>query len=37
MGLLKYKGQDVNELRRDFEGAIDDYLVLCKALSLIHI
>ena len=31
MGLLKYKGQDVNELRRDFEGAIDDYLALCKA------
>ena len=23
---ITYEGQDVNELRRDFEGAIDDYL-----------
>ena len=29
--MITYEGQDVNELRRDFEGAIDDYLVLCKA------
>ena len=29
--MITYEGQDVNELRRDFEGAIDDYLALCKA------
>lgn len=29
--MITYEGQDVNELRRDFEGAIDDYLTLCKA------
>ena len=28
---ITYEGQDVDELRRDFEGAIDDYLALCKA------
>ena len=29
--MITYEGQDVNELRKDFEGAIDDYLALCKA------
>ena len=29
--MITYEGQDVNELRRDFEGAIDDYLALGKA------
>ena len=29
--MITYEGQDINELRRDFEGAIDDYLALCKA------
>ena len=28
---ITYEGQDVNELRRDFEGAIDDYLASCAA------
>ncbi len=28
---ITYEGQDVNELRQDFEGAIDDYLASCKA------
>ena len=28
---ITYEGQDVNELRRDFEGAIDDYLPSCAA------
>lgn len=28
---ITYEGQDVNELRKDFEEAIDDYLSLCKA------
>lgn len=26
---ITYEGQDVNELRKDFEGAIDDYLASC--------
>ena len=29
--MITYEGKDVNELRRDFEGAIDDYLALGKA------
>lgn len=29
--MITYEGQDVNELRKDFEGAIDDYLIVCKA------
>ena len=29
--MITYKVQDVNELRKDFEGAIDDYLIVCKA------
>jgi len=28
---ITYEGQDVNELRQDFEGAIDDYIAMCKA------
>ena len=28
---ITYEGQDVNELRRDFEEAIDDYIAVCKA------
>lgn len=27
---ITYEGQDVNELRRDFEGAVDDYLASCR-------
>lgn len=27
---ITYEGQDVNELRQDFEGAVDDYLASCK-------
>ena len=26
---ITYEGNDVNELRKDFEGAIDDYLESC--------
>ena len=29
--MITYEGQDVNELRKDCEGAIDDYLIVCKA------
>lgn len=29
--MITYEGQDVDELRKDFEGAIDDYLIVCKA------
>ena len=29
--MITYEDQDVNELRKDFEGAIDDYLIVCKA------
>ena len=29
--MITYEGQDVNELRKDFEGAIDDYLIVYKA------
>ena len=28
---ITYEGEDVNELRKDFEGAVDDYLASCKA------
>ncbi len=31
---ITYEGSDVNELRRDFEGAIDDYLLLCQERGL---
>lgn len=27
--LISYEGSTVNEIRRDFEGAIDDYLESC--------
>lgn len=27
---ITYEGETVNELRNDFEGAIDDYLASCK-------
>ena len=26
---ITYEGSDVNELRKDFEGAIDDYIASC--------
>ena len=28
---ITFEGQDVNELRQDFEGAVDDYLASCAA------
>jgi len=28
--LVTYEGTDVHGLRKDFEGAVDDYLELCK-------
>ncbi len=31
---ITYEGQDVNELRRDFEGAVDDYIARCKARGM---
>jgi len=31
---ITYEGSDVNELRRDFEEAIDDYLQLCQERGL---
>lgn len=31
---ITYEGQDVNTLRQDFEGAVDDYLNLCKQRNI---
>ena len=31
---ITYEGQDLTELRQDFEGAIDDYLALCEARGI---
>ena len=28
---ITYEGKDVDELRKDFEGAVDDYIESCKA------
>ena len=28
---ITYEGTTIEELRRDFEGAVDDYLALCEA------
>lgn len=28
---ITYEGKDVDELRNDFEGAVDDYIASCKA------
>ena len=28
---ITFEGQDVDELRHDFEGAVEDYLASCKA------
>lgn len=28
--LISYEGSTVEEIRKDFEGAIDDYLISCK-------
>lgn len=32
--LISYEGKDVDELRKDFEGAIDDYISSCKARGI---
>lgn len=32
--LLSYEGKDIDELTEDFQGAIDDYLNLCKKIGL---
>ena len=31
---ITYEGSDIEELRQDFEGAIDDYLALCAARNI---
>ncbi len=31
--LISYEGQTVEDLRHDFEGAIDDYLDTCSAIG----
>jgi toxin-antitoxin system, antitoxin component, hicB family len=28
--LISYEGESVEEIRQDFEGAVDDYLISCK-------
>ena len=28
--LISYEGNSVEELKEDFEGAIDDYLIFCE-------
>ena len=32
--MISYEGETVAELRKDFEGAIDDYLVFCRDNNL---
>ena len=32
---ITYEGQDVNELKRDFEGAVDDYIASCEARGIV--
>ncbi|MCL2378658.1 MAG: type II toxin-antitoxin system HicB family antitoxin [Defluviitaleaceae bacterium] len=29
-GLISYEGRDLDGLRQDFEGAIDEYFAMCK-------
>ncbi|MBO4718474.1 MAG: type II toxin-antitoxin system HicB family antitoxin [Prevotella sp.] len=31
---ITYEGSNIDELRQDFEGAIDDYLSLCAARNI---
>lgn len=31
---ISYEGQTLDELRRDFEGAVDDYLLMCKSKGI---
>lgn len=31
--LLSYEGKDIDELTEDFQGAVDDYLNLCKEIG----
>lgn len=33
---ITYEGNDIAELKRDFEGAVDDYIALCEANRHIH-
>lgn len=32
---ITYEGKDVNELRKDFEDAVNDYLASCKPSGVI--
>jgi len=34
-GLTAYEGQSLEELRRDFKAAVDEYLELCKERDII--
>jgi len=33
-GLISYEGESIQSLKKDFEGAIDDYLEICKKESI---
>ena len=33
-GLISYEGNDMRELKNDFENAINDYLEICKEKNL---
>lgn len=33
-GLISYEGQTLDELRKDFEGAIDDYMAICSVRDM---
>lgn len=33
--LISYEGQTVKELKEDFEGAIDDYLIFCEEQGIV--
>ena len=33
-GLISYEGNSVQDLKNDFEGAVDDYLEMCRENSI---
>lgn len=35
--LISYEGESVEEIRKDFEGAIDDYLLSCEERAIVPV
>lgn len=33
--LISYEGESVEEIRQDFEGAVDDYLISCEERGIV--